>query len=154
MKIRAKVVALLAAVSVALTFVEWGIGQALLLPRFEQIELDTARTAMKRVDYGVSQALSELRVSATDWANWKDTYQFIVDHNPEFEQDNLSLAALKQLRLNAIAFIDLQGRIVLARSIDHDSGVIGPLELFPQPALPADFVWRDRLDSGSTGQGL
>ncbi len=37
MKIRAKVVALLASVFVALTFVEWGVGQALLLPRFDQL---------------------------------------------------------------------------------------------------------------------
>lgn len=154
MKIRAKVVALLAAVSIALTFVEWGIGQALLLPRFEQIEFDTARTAMKRIDYGVNQALSELGVSATDWANWKDTYQYIVDHNPQYEQDNLTLAALKQLRLNAIAFIDLQGHIVLARSVDHATGEIRPLELFPTPTLPTDFVWREQLESGSTGQGL
>ena len=110
MKIRAKVVALLAAVFVALTFVEWGVGQALLLPRFEEIELDNARTAMKRIDYGVNQSLNEIGVSAADWGNWKDTYEFIRDHNPQFEQDNLSEAAMKQLRLTALAFVDFERR--------------------------------------------
>lgn len=85
MKIRAKVVALLAVVFLALTFVEWGVGQAFLLPRFEEIELDNARTAMKRIEFGVHQALNEIQVSAIDWGNWKDTYQFIVDHNPQYE---------------------------------------------------------------------
>ncbi|MSQ92291.1 MAG: hypothetical protein EXR87_05070 [Gammaproteobacteria bacterium] len=99
MKIRAKVVALLGAVFLALTFVEWGVGQALLLPRFEEIALDNARTAMKRIDFGVHQALNEIQVSATDWGNWKDTYEFLQDHNAQFAQDNLNETSMRQLRL-------------------------------------------------------
>jgi sensor domain CHASE-containing protein len=154
MKIRAKVVALLAAVFVALTFVEWGVGQVLLLPRFEEIELDTARTAMKRIDYGVSQSLNEIGVSATDWGNWKDTYEFIRNHNPQFEQDNLSEASMKQLRLTALAFVDLKGDIVLSKSFDPTAGEIRPLDLFPQGSLPDNFVWRKNLLSGLPEQGL
>jgi sensor domain CHASE-containing protein len=154
MKIRAKVVALLASVFVALTFVEWGVGQALLLPRFEEIEVDDARTAMKRIEYGVHQALNELQVSAADWGNWKDTYQFIVDHNPQYVQDNLSEAALRQLRLTAIAFVDLDGTLVLEKSFDLDSGTIAPLNLFPRGSLPDDFVWRENLRSGEPAKGL
>lgn len=154
MKIRAKVVALLASVFVALTFVEWGVGQALLLPRFEEIEVDDARTAMKRIEYGVHQALNELQVSAADWGNWKDTWQFIVDHNPQYERDNLTGAALRQLRLSAIAFVDLNGAMVLAKSVDLASGAISPLDLFPQDKLPDDFVWRDNLRSGEPARGL
>jgi len=154
MKIRTKVVALLAAVFVALTFVEWVVGQALLLPRFEEIELDTARTAMKRIDYGVRQTLDEIRVSATDWGNWKDSYEFMRDRNPQFERDNLSEAAMKQLRLTALAFVDLDGNLVLARAFDPESGVILPLDLFPQPMLPDNFAWRDNLETGLPGQGL
>jgi two-component system, NtrC family, sensor kinase len=154
MKIRAKVVALLAAVFVALTFVEWGVGQALLLPRFEEIELDNARTAMKRIDFGVHQTLNEIQVSATDWGNWKDTYEFIRDGNAQFEQDNLSQSAMKQLRLTTLAFVDLDGNIVLSKSMDADSGAFMPLDLFPQGSLPDNFVWRENLRSGLAGQGL
>jgi len=154
MKIRAKVVVLLAAVFVALTFVEWGVGQALLLPRFEEIEFDNARTAMKRIDYGVNQALNEIGVSTTDWGNWKDTYEFIRDRNPQFEQDNLSEAAMKQLRLTALAFVDLNGDIALSKSFDPASGNIRPLDLFPKGSLPNNFVWRKNLQSGLPEQGL
>ena len=153
MKIRAKVVALLAAVFVALTFVEWCVGQAFLLPRFEAIELDTARTAMKRIEYGLHQTLNEIQVSATDWGNWKDTYEFIRNHNPQFEQDNLSQSAMKQLRLTTLAFVDLNGTIVLSKSMDADTGAFMPLDLFPQGSLPDDFVWRENLQSGQTGTG-
>jgi sensor domain CHASE-containing protein len=154
MKIRAKVVALLGAVFLALTFVEWGVGQALLLPRFEEIELDNAHTAMMRIDFGVHQALNEIQVSATDWGNWKDTYQFIQDHNPQYEQDNLNETSMKQLRLTALAFVDLNGNIVLSKSLDPTSGAILPLDLFPQGSLPNNFLWRENLRSASPGQGL
>ena len=154
MKIRAKVVALLASVFLALTLVEWGVGQALLLPRFEEIEIDDARTAMKRIDYGVHHALNEIQASAADWGNWKDTYQFLLDHNPLYEQDNLSEDALKQLRVTAIAFVDLDGVIVLSKSFDPTTETIQPLDLFPQGSLPDDFVWRENLQSGRQGQGL
>ncbi len=154
MKIRAKVVALLAAVFVALTFVEWGVGQTLLLPRFEEIERDNARTAMKRIDFGVQQTLDEIQVSATDWGNWKDTYEFIRDGNAQFEQDNLSQSAMKQLRLTTLAFVDLDGNIVLSKSMDADTGAFMPLDPFPPGSLPVDFVWRENLLSGLPGQGL
>jgi sensor domain CHASE-containing protein len=154
MKIRAKVVALLAAVFVALTFAEWVVGQALLLPRFEEIELDNARTAMKRVDYGLNQSLSEIGVSAADWGNWKDAYEFIRDHNPQFERDNVSEPVMKLLSLTALVFVDLNGDIVLAKSFDPTSGEIRPLDLFPQQSLPDNFVWRKNLLSGLPEQGL
>lgn len=154
MTIRAKVVALLAAVFVALTFAGWVVGQALLLPRFEEIELNTARTAMKRIDYGVHQSLNEIRMSATDWGNWKDTYEFMRDRNPQFEQDNLSEAAMKQLRLTALAFVSLDGDIVLSRAFDPESGAILPLDLFPQTMLPDNFAWRENLENGVPDQGL
>lgn len=154
MKIRAKVAALLAAVFVALTFVEWGVGQALLLPRFEEIELDNARTAMKRIDYGVNQSLNEIGISADDWGNWKETYEFIRDRNPQFVQDNLSAAVMKQLRLTALAFVDLNGDFVLSQSFDPTSGEIRPLELFPQESLPDNFIWRKNLLSGLPARGL
>ncbi|MGH8249213.1 MAG: CHASE4 domain-containing protein [Steroidobacteraceae bacterium] len=154
MKIRAKVVALLALVFVALTLVEWGVGQALLLPRFQAIEIDAARTAMKRIDYGVRQALKEIQVSATDWGNWKDTYEFIRDHDPQFEQDNLSESAMKQLRLTTLAFVDLSGAIVLSKSMDAASGAFVPFDLFRQGTLPADFVWQENLQSGRPAHGL
>ncbi|MEX0898084.1 MAG: CHASE4 domain-containing protein [Steroidobacteraceae bacterium] len=154
MKIRAKVVALLAAVFLALAFVEWGVGQALLLPRFEEIELENARTAMKRIDYGVNQVLSEIQLSATDWGNWKDTYDYMLDRDPQYEQNNLSQSAMQQLRLTALAFVDLNGDIALSRSLDAVTGAFIPLDLFPQGSLPSNFAWRENLRSGVAGQGL
>ena len=154
MKIRTKVVALLSAVFFVLALVEWGVGRALLLPRFEAIELDNARTAMTRIDHGVHQTLNELQIAAADWGNWTDSYQFMLDHNGQFQRGNLSESPMKQLRLTTMAFIDLNGDVILARSLDPVSGAFLPQDRFARGSLPQDFPWRDRLHNGRSANGF
>ncbi len=154
MKIRTKVVVLLSAVFFALALAEWGVGQALLLPRFEAIELDNARTAMTRINYGVYQTLNELQVNATDWGNWTDTYIFMRDHNAHFQQGNLSESAMRQLRLTTLAFVDLNGDVVMSRSLDPVSGKLLLQDPYAQGSLPRDFPWRARLRDGRGASGF
>ena len=154
MKIRTKVVVLLLAVFAALALVEWGVERALLLPRFEQIELDAALTAMRRVRSGVDQAVAGLQVSANDWGNWADTYRFMGDHNSGYMHENLAATAMRQLHLTALAFIDLDGRVVTSRALDD--GVLGVLgdDLFPHGELPVSAAWRRNLAEARPAQGL
>jgi two-component system, NtrC family, sensor kinase len=148
------VIVLLSAVFLAFALVEWGVGEALLLPRFEQIERDNASTAMKRMVSGVSQALDGLQVSANDWGNWADTYRFMQDHNAAFGQENLNPIAMKQLHLTALAFIDLTGRIIWSHSFDPVSNTPLPLDLFAPSSLPQDFPWQENLRNASSGHSL
>jgi two-component system, NtrC family, sensor kinase len=154
LNIRTKVIVLLSAVFLAFALVEWGVGEFLLLPRFEQIERDNARTAMKRIDAGLSQALDVLQVSATDWGDWADTYRFMLDHNPGFGQLNLNPVAMKQLHLTALAFIDLSGRIIWSHSMDPVSAAPLALDLFAGNSLPAGFPWLENLRQSSAGHAL
>jgi two-component system, NtrC family, sensor kinase len=154
LNIRTKVVLLLTGVFLVFALIEWGVGEMLLLPRFEQIERDYAATAMKRIDSGVSQALDGLQVSAIDWGNWADTYRYMQDHNNEYSQENLNALALKQLHISALAFIDLNGRIIW--SLAQDPGTAAPiqLDLFTGGAMPADFPWAEDLREASPRHGL
>ncbi len=154
MKIRTKVVALLSAVFFMLALVEWGVGRELLLPRFEAIELDNAHTAMTRINFSLHQTLNELQVGTTDWGNWADTYQFILDRNTRYQQANLTETSLKQLHLTTLAFINLDGEVVLSKSLDLASGQFLPQGPFAPGSLPPDFPWRDKLRTGRGGNGL
>jgi len=154
MKIRAKVVALLSIVFFALALAEWGVGEALLLPGFERIELDNARTAMKRVEYGVHQTLGGLEVLATDWGNWAETYRFMQDRHVEYSSENMSAAAMKQLHVTALAFIDVQGNIIWSGAVDPDSGAPVALDVFAHASLPDDSPWQGNLRRAHPGQGL
>jgi sensor domain CHASE-containing protein len=154
LKIRTKVIVLLSAVFLVFALVEWGVGEELLLPRFEQIERDNALTAMKRIDAGVTQALEVLQVSATDWGNWADTYRFMLDHNADFAAQNLNPVSMRQLHLTALAFIDLQGNIIWSHSMDPESSAPLPLDLLARSELPADLPWLQNLRSSAAAYSL
>ncbi len=154
MNIRAKVIILLLSVFATLALVEWGVERALLLPRFEQIETDSARTAMRRVSFGVGQALAGLQVSANDWGNWADTYRFMQDRNGAFVHENLAPVALRQLHLTALAFIDLDGRVVISRALDGVALESLGEDLFPGGEMPKTAQWRRNLAEGRPAQGL
>ena len=154
LKIRTRVVVLLTGVFLLFALIEWGVGEMLLLPRFEQIENDNALTAMKRIDAGVSQALDGLQVSATDWGNWADTYRFMQDHNKDFRQENLNPIAMKQLHISALAFIDLDGKIIWSLSQDPVTSNPLPLDLFAVDSLPADFPWTENLRDATPRHSL
>jgi signal transduction histidine kinase len=61
---------------------------------------------------------------------------------------------LKQLRLTALAFVDLNGDVVLSKSLHPVTGEFIPPDLFPEGSLPADFVWRENLQGGGATQGV
>lgn len=153
-KIRNKIIILLSAVFALLALVEWGIERELLLPRFEQVELDAAHTAMRRIRYGVTQALAELQVSANDWGNWADTYHFLASHDDAYVQANLAASSLRQLHITELAFIDPAGRVVTARSLADGHLESGSNELFPGQRLAADSPWWPFLRDGRVGQAL
>ena len=154
LNIRTKVIVLLTGVFLAFALIEWGVGEMLLLPRFEQIENDNALTAVKRIDAGVAEALDGLQVSAIDWSNWAETYHFMLDHNKAFAQENLNPTAMKQLHISALAFIDLNGRIIWSLSQDPVSMKPLPLDLFAGDSLPADFPWTDNLRDATPRHSL
>jgi two-component system NtrC family sensor kinase len=148
------VIVLLTGVFLVFALIEWGVGEMLLLPRFEQIENDNALTAVKRIDAGVAQALDGLQVSATDWGNWADTYRFMLDHNKEFGQENLNPIAMKQLHISVLAFVDQNGRIIWSRSQDPEAATPLPLDLFAGDALPPELPWREDLRDATPRHSL
>jgi len=109
---------------------------------------------MTRINYGVHQTLNELEVNATDWGNWTDSYKFMLDHNAQFQRGNLSESAMKQLRLSTLAFIDLDGRIVMSKALDPVTGKLLLEDPYAHGSLPQDFPWRERLRDGGKANGF
>jgi two-component system NtrC family sensor kinase len=154
LSIRTKVIALLTGVFLVFALVEWGVGEMLLLPRFEAIERDGALSATKRIDAGIGLALEGLQVSAADWGNWNDTYRFMQDHNDAFRRENLNALALRQLHLSALAFIDAGGRIDWSLAVDPVTGAPVRLDLFAGDKPPVDFPWAQSSADAAPRHGL
>ncbi len=154
MMIRPKICALLGAIFVVLAFVEWGVGKLFLLPRFEEIEQESAVTAMTRVKLGLDEQLSELQISANDWANWGDTFRFAADHNQRYVTENLSPSAIRQLHLSTMTVVAPSGKILWTDSMATEQAAAGRLDPFAGTALPGDFPWLDTIAQAQQVHGM
>jgi len=153
-KIRHKVMALIAGIFLCLGLVEIQVERQVIMPSFAALEHASARTAMTRIEFALGQTLERLQMSATDWGDWADTYRFAADHNAGYIAANISPLALRQLKVNALLIVDSSGQIVLARDMDLEYERPLGLELTAQQALPASFPWRENLASARPARGL
>ncbi len=154
MTVRNKLIAWVAGVFLGLLLVEIGVIGGLLLPRFEQIETENARASMRRVDIGLHTALSAIRVSATDWADWADTYRFMQDRYAQYADENLSIISMKQLRLTMMALIDASGNIVWSYAFEPGTERPLTVDFLSGPQLPRSFPWLESLTDGKSHDGL
>ena len=90
MNIRTKMLSLLALLFVVLAVFEIAIQREVLMPSFAELERDDAKTSMKRISYALDMTLDGLALSATDWGNWADVYQYVERPNAAFLKANIS----------------------------------------------------------------
>jgi signal transduction histidine kinase/DNA-binding response OmpR family regulator len=154
MKIKWKVATLIAGLFAVLGVAEIFVAQNVLMPSFSELESKEARIAMRRVQYGMEQTLDQLALTAGSWGNWTDAYHFAQDHNRTFIDEQVTVAGLKQLNINALLFIDLAGNVLASNAIDLPYERPLNLELSSRRALAEDFPWRGNLRDGRPAEGL
>ena len=121
MNIRAQVSILIAGIFVILGLAAIMIGKLVLMPSFAELERADARTAMRRIDHALNQALEQVGVASMDWGNWSDTYRFVQSRDPEFVRANITDVALRQLDVNTLLIVDVNNNVILARDIQLQS---------------------------------
>lgn len=154
MKIRLKVTASIAAVCALLGAAEILVAQHVLMPSFMELERADARTAMMRIRYAIDLRLDRLAGGAKDWGNWTDTYRFVQDRNTSFAVESATDVALKQLKVDAFAVVDLQGNLLLVKELPLGEGPPAHLKVLSGKTLPADFPWHLPLSFGQSPRGF
>lgn len=154
MNIRTKMIALLALLFAVLIVLEIAVQKQVLMPSFAQLEREEAETSMKRIGYALDSTLESMELTAADWGNWADVYQFVQSPNLEFVRANVTPTAMKQLKVNAMLIVDLNGSYVVSSARSLDTGEPLNLDLAARKALPEDFPWRRNLVRGKSARGL
>lgn len=102
---------------------------------FSTIEQRHAVTNVARVQNAIDTAIANLAVRDADWAQWDDTYQFIMDHNAAYIASNLTDGALSLLQINLLLMIDREGTLVYGSAFDLEQG-----QPLPVPASMAAYT--------------
>lgn len=154
MKIRPKVVALIASVCTILVAAEVIVERSVVMPSFTKLERSDARTVMRRVAYAFDMVLDRIDVSARDWGDWADIYRFMQDHDLAHVSGNFTPAAIKGININLVMIADARGNIVYSSVTDLKTGQPLSLAFARRSALPSDFPWRRHLGDLALLKGL
>ena len=154
MNIRTKMISLLALLFAVLIVLEITVQKRVLMPSFAELEREDAQTSMKRIRFALDTTLESLELSAADWGNWADVYQYVQSPNAAFVNANITPVALKQLKVNAMLIVDLHGGYVLSAARNLITGEALDLDLAARQSLPEDFPWRKNLADGKPARGL
>jgi two-component system NtrC family sensor kinase len=153
MNIRPKVMILLTLVFVLLSAGAILIQERVVMPSFARLEQTNALIAMHRVRHAMDRNLEALEVNAKDWANWKDIYDYVQDHNPAFVTANVTPSSLAQLQIDELLIVDLTGHVVLCSS-EHLSTPMSLGAIVSGNEVRQDFPWRQYLGKDVPARGL
>lgn len=90
-------------------------------------ENQDVREDMVRVINAFENEKRDLHGTASDWAQWDDAYNFVLDGNQEFINSNIIDATFIHLKVNFFVFIDNSGKLVFSRSFDLSNNAISPV---------------------------
>jgi two-component system NtrC family sensor kinase len=154
MKLHAKVIVLLIALFAAYGAIDYTVQQRVILPSFESLEADLARTDMQRASHALDGETSALRVFCADWANWLDTYQFMQTHHMRFIEENMTPATIEAANLNLVAFLDKDSRVAWSKGYDTRDFSEANYRLLDGGRLEANSPFRDFIARGKETSGL
>lgn len=122
--------------SFLIIFVTWAVlfiiitvvSLTFLLNKFEIIEKTKMGENIERLHEIFRSDIDNLSIKLSDWANWDDTYYFMIDRNKKYVESNLKDVGLDNLKINFMIFVDNQGKIIEKKSYDflEKKGVIFP----------------------------
>ena len=109
---------LLALASLIMLLVIYAILQPIILNGFRNAENGVIDGKLKQANAILDTNISNLDKIATDWAQWDDTYNFIIDQNVNYVSSNLIDSTFVNNHINLIVYVSLTGEIVFNKAYD------------------------------------
>jgi sensor domain CHASE-containing protein len=92
-----------------------------VLGRFRRLEKDEAQRDAQRAYEALNVQITNLTTTTADWSHWDETAEFVQGRMPQFVEANLMDETYLTLRLDVIAFIGPDGRVVYQRWFDRSA---------------------------------
>jgi len=154
MSLYSKVILLLCAVLAAFGTVSYLVQREVILPSFEALEEDLARTDMERVTRSLERELEHLQLFCADWGNWLETYRYMAGEHPAFIDDNMTPSTIEAARLDAVAYLDPDARFVWRRGFDPATHADLAYAMLGGEALAPGHPFRAAIAAGRGASGL
>ncbi|MDO8659172.1 MAG: CHASE4 domain-containing protein [Candidatus Parcubacteria bacterium] len=118
MIIRLKVILIVICSALALILTMFIVTQTVLLKSYINIENAEAVNNLERVEHFFGEVISGLELSVNDWSVGDSSYLFIEGKNPSFKDTELTTLGMTNIKVNAMAFINSEKKVVFSKMID------------------------------------
>jgi sensor domain CHASE-containing protein/GAF domain-containing protein len=126
MKLRKKVLMILGVGLVGLS-TSFAIASKLLLERsYVALEEQKIKQDVQRFADALSEQLDDVSRYTLDYSKWDNTYEFIVDKNKSYLENDLS-SYIDALEMNAIVYVDDSANVVTSLGADLSTGKAAPV---------------------------
>jgi sensor domain CHASE-containing protein len=86
----------------------------IVVPTFQSLEQQYARDDVDRVETVILDRLDTLERQMFDWSWWDDTYEFVIDANDQYINNNLVDSSFPNLQIDMAYILDVNTRPVWA----------------------------------------
>lgn len=115
------------------------------------LETQWVAECIRRVQAAQAAEIDALERSARDYANWSDTYEFVMTSAPEYVENNLIASMFTNLQVDAFLIFDLQGALHTGRTFrDGEVSTEGVAEV---AQVLAPFARRASQGTGTSAKG-
>jgi two-component system NtrC family sensor kinase len=153
-KLSTKVVLLLCALFTAYGAADYIVQRQVILPSFEALEADLARTDMERATRAIDSELTQLQTFSADWGNWLETYDFMAGKAPDFIENNMNKATIESAGLELVAYLDADARFVWRKGFDPVTHENLEFRMLDAESLATGHPFRDAIKHGQPAQGI
>lgn len=143
MTIRKKMIMLFIITFVVLISVVFYSTQTIFIQGFIDLEIIDMKEKISRAANVVNYDITSLEDLVVDWAEWDDTYQFVVDHNQEYIERNMGNSTFNNENIHLLLIVDSAGNIIYGKAFDNENNQEVPLSegikehIFPHSPLLA-----------------
>jgi sensor domain CHASE-containing protein len=92
------------------------IQKFIVFPTFRSLEQQYAKDNVDRVEAIILDALDTLDRQMYDWSWWDDTYEFVIDANEQYINNNLVDSSFPNLQIDMAYILDVNTRPVWAET--------------------------------------
>lgn len=116
---RVRIFVAAAAASILILAVAIGAAAKILIARFDAIEVEQAAGKAVQAVRALEADLNQLAISAQDYGEWDDMYDYVASRDPGFLRANFSFASLERMQVDAVAIFDGGGNAVYSALTDE-----------------------------------
>ena len=129
MTLRRKTWLIVGTALVGLPVIFFGVASTVLLRGFSRLEEQATTQNVERVLDALAKDLETLDQRAIDEGQWDDTYNFVLDRNPDYLVSNYPENGVTLLyqQLNLVMILDVQGNVLFAQQFDLESEEVVPV---------------------------